>query len=1034
MANFAQLKKTARKLDIPVTIDAFLQKLALNTEALTVPQIAELFENSARKPAKVQVVLLAKIVEQAAIDYPELKEDSPVVKIKPPKKLPTLEDEKPAPREPVVKEEPTAAEEKPVKKPSTEKPVEYIRELDPEDLESEDFESEVIEPLEQFDISDYEQVSLSLSADRTPQNLNISSSGNQTTVSWVVGNNTELVYVLAASNTSMPSVIKGAEKIEITRANQISLTGGFKYYKLFEFLKPKTKGQPIGSAQVLGDITEFVIEAYPHEVRIKWGSSDSSAVVAIYKSRANASLPSNLTAEFKLDISRDSTNHIDRNVQPGQSFEYCAVLESQTVSGTVQASSGKRQHVAIPGDVPKVENFKVEFDSNHETVSISYTRPKLELAKIKVFQIPGVPHSYLNAALEEEKVIPFERLKQEDIEGWLGKEIIESEVFDEETPNILEMRHIPLRDPEKKGSVTYVAVSTLGADALVSTKEVLHLVGSIGELKLFDRYDYQILRTEVPEGADLLKIYEAPPGSTFEEAKNSKPRNVIVGDEYRRFGGILWGDNVPGVPEISKLPVTPIRIWVEGVAMYDGKPHSGAARYVDYPGRVEISYQLALANKAGSTEPTRKKGLFGKKDAQPKEAKNPLRHVKVKVNAPSKTGDLKFTIRTTAKGIFNLDDASASAVPEQVTLLQSDFKTEKEIIVEKTRQPFVFDKEKNDFRLKSVGSSFDETPRFIIDSVIALQSKPLEENVVLQKSLSVAILGAKQSGKTTYLQALLNYFDQQFSAKYSTHLTAPEGNSLSESRLLALQEFIKTGTLPEATTSAGPFASKGDNSGNEKDPRTPIQFEFGGKASPIKGIDIYDLAGEDMDSPQSMSFYENQLAKVDLIILLVDPMQGTLAQVLRGAVPAPPKGTAPFNVLMNLEGVLERVGNRNPAQKLAVVVSKFDGIEVAAEMEGTPIFGMLDKGLSMTRDVNTNSTKQYNDWDGTTLDKEVLALISKFGDMAAFTRALKDSEVFQQKRCFIVSSLGHSTAATRMDKAGITSFRISDPILWALDG
>jgi hypothetical protein len=180
-------------------------------------------------------------------------------------------------------------------------------------------------------------------------------------------------------------------------------------------------------------------------------------------------------------------------VQPGQSFEYCAVLESQTVSGTVQASAGKRQNVAITGDVPKVENFKVEFDENHETVNISYTRPKLALAKIKVFQIPGVPSSDLKAALADERVIPFERLKQGDIEGWLGKEIIESEVFEEETPNTLEMRRIPLRDPEKEGSVTYVAVSTLGADALISKIEVLHLVGSIGGLKLFDRFDYQIL-------------------------------------------------------------------------------------------------------------------------------------------------------------------------------------------------------------------------------------------------------------------------------------------------------------------------------------------------------------------------------------------------------------------------------------------------------------------------------------------------------------------------------------------------------------
>lgn len=1028
MANFAQLKKTARKLNIPVTIDAFLQKLALNTEAATVEQITDLFENSARKPAKVQVVLLAKIVEQAAIDYPEPKEGAPVVKIKPPKKLPTLPDEKPAPKKPVIKDEAVIQEQEPESKPPTEKPVEYIRELEPEDAET-----ELLPPTEQFDLSDYEQVSLSLSADRSPQTLNIETSGNQTTVSWSKGNSSDLVYVLAASNSAMPSVIKGADKIEVTRNNQISLNGTFKYFKLFEFAEPKTKGQPIASGQVLGDITELVIETYPHEVRIKWGSSDPSAVVAIYKSRANEPLPSNLTAEFKLDIARDTTNHTDRNVQPGQSFEYCAVLESQTVSGTVQASAGKRQNVAIPGDVPKVEDFKVEFDANHETVNISYTRPKLELAKIKVFQIPGVPSSDLKAALADERVIPFERLKKEDIEGWLGKEIIESEVFKEETPNTLEMRRIPLRDPEKEGSVTYVAVSTLGADALISKIEVLHLVGSIGELELFDRFDYQILRTEVPEGADLLKVYEAAPESTFLEAKNGKARNVIVADEYRRFGGILWGNNVPGVPEISKLPVTPIRIWVEGVAMYDGKPHSGAPRYVDYPGRVEISYQLALANKSGSSELTQKKGLFGKKDAQPKAAKNPLRHVKVKVNAPSRTGDLKFTIRTTAKGIFNLDDASASAVPEQVTLLQADFKTEKEVIVEKTKLPFVFDIDKNDFRLKSVGASSDETPRFIIDSVIASQSQPLSEDAVQQKTLSVAILGAKQSGKTTYLQALLNYFDQQFSAKYSTKLTAPEGNTLSESRLLALQEFIKSGTLPEATTSAGPFALKGDAPGNEKDPRTPIQFEFGGKASPIKNIDIYDLAGEDMDSPQSMAFYEDQLAKVDLIILLVDPMQGTLREVLRGAVAAPPKGTAPFDVLMNLEGVIEKVGNRNPAQKLAVVVSKFDGIEVAAEMKGTPIFDMLDKGLSMTRDVNTNSTMQYNDRDGITLDKEALALIGKFGDMAAFTRALKDSEVFGRKRCFIVSSLGHSTDATRMDKAGITSFRISDPILWALE-
>jgi hypothetical protein len=1023
MATFAELKSTARKLNIPATVHSFLPKLALNPGAMTFEQIVELFEDSARQPTKVQIVLLVKIVEQAAIDYPETKKGSTGSKKKKAEDLPPIQVEKPE-KKTSTKEPVADQEETPAKAPSTEKPVEYIRELEPEEI------TEDVTPVEQFNMSDYEQVSLSLSADRSPQTLNISSSGNKTTVSWSKANSSDAVFVLAASNTSMPSVIKGADAIEATRENQITISGTFKYYKLFEFLAPKTKGQPIASGQVLGDITELVIETYPHEVRIRWNSSDLSAAVAIYKSKANSALPSNLTAEYKLDIARGTSNHTDRNVQPGQSFEYCAVLESQTVSGTVQASSGMRQTVAIPGDVPKVENFKVEFDSDHETVNISYTRPKLALAKIKVFQIPGVPSANLKAALADEMVIPFERLKQQDIEDWLGKEIIESEISAEETPNILEMRRIPLRDPEKKGSVTYVAVSTLGSDALISRIEVLHLVGSIGELTLLDRYDYQILRTEVPEGAILLKVYQAPPEASFEEAKSNPPRNVVVATEYRRFGGIVWGDDIPGVSGVNRLPVTPMRIWVEGVAMYDGKPHSGAARSIDYPGRVEVNYHLEPANKEGTAEAAPKKKLFGNKNAEPKKPKDPNRIVKVKIGAPSRTGDLKFTIRTAPKGIFHLDESSSTSTPEKVTFLEENFKLDKEVILDSTRQPFVFNSDTYDFRLKSVGVSETDTPRFIIDSVISKLSKPLEETQPQKRTLSVAILGAKQSGKTTYLQALLNYFDQQFSAKYSTKLAAPVGNAVSEARLNDLREFIQSGTLPEATKSAANVER-----GSERDPRKPIQFEFGGNASPIAGIDIYDLAGEDMDSYKSMSLYKSELAKVDLIILLVDPMQVTsMEQVLRGAVAAPPKGTAPFVVLQNLEQILSESDSGVPSHKLAVVVSKFDGIEIAAEMEGTPVYGMLDKGLSLTRDVNTNSTKRYNERDGITLDRQVMGLINKFDDMAAFTRALADSTVFAEKRCFVVSSLGHSTDATRMDKAGITSFRISDPILWALEG
>jgi len=1024
MATFAELKNIARKLNIPVTIHSFLPKLALNPEATTVEEVTALFEDSARKPTKVQIVLLTKIVEQAAIDHLENKPGSRAPKRKPRETALPSEAEKLEPPK-TVDVTPTSVSKDSIEMdPETENPVQ-----DSSDLPSTGPDVQEVASEEEFIPQDYEQVSFGLPKGRSQQTLNINTAGNQTTVSWSNGESDEAVFVLVASNTAMPDVVAGADYTKITKDSQVSISGEYKFFKLFEFSQPKTKGYQIASGVVLGDISEFVIETYPNEVRIRWSSTDDSAAVAIYKSKANSPLPAQLTAEYKLAISRDFTNYTDREVQPGQSFEYCAILESQTVSGKVDITSGMRKTVAIPGDVPKVENFVVTRDSHNDTVHISYSKPKLALAKVKVFQIPGVPSANLKEAIEDERPIPFERLKQQDIEDWLGKEIIESEEAQEDNPTILEMRGVPIRDPEKRGSVTYVAVSTLGSDALISGIQVIHLVGPIGELNLLDRFDYQILRTEVPEGAILLKVYLANPGTDFEVAKKDSPRNVHVATEYRRFGGIIWGDDIPGVAGVNRLPVKPLRIWVQGVAMYDGQAHPGTAKFIDYPGRVEVSYQLDIAGKSESDKASPKNSIFGRKSKESKESRNPKRVVKVKVNAPAETGDLKFTIRTTPKGTFYLEDSSATSSPEKVTLLRSNFKEEREIVLE-SGQRFVFDSDLHDFRLKSLNPETDRSPRFIIDSIISSRSKTLEQSQIRQQQLSVAILGAKQSGKTTYLQALLNYFDQQFSTKYATQLDAPEGNKVSEARLAELKEFIRSGTLPQATKSATNVEK-----GSDRDPRKPIQFEFGGNVSPIKGIEIYDLAGEDMDSRESMALYKDVLIKCDLIILLVDPMQDpAMEQTTRGAVAAPPRGTAPFDVLRNLEETLLGSGVQRASQKLAVVVSKFDGVEVAAGMESTPVFGILEKGLSLTRDVNTNSMKLYNERDGISLDREVMALIGKLDAMAAFTRALADSTVFSQKRCFVVSSLGHSTHAPRMDKAGITSFRISDPILWALEG
>jgi hypothetical protein len=1031
MASFAQLKKTSAKLNHPVSLAALLVKLAKNPEALTLEEITQLFQNEIRKPTKVQLGQLVQVAEQARIDYPSEKENPQVPTIKKPKRIP--EPANPVETEPQPQDKEELA-------------------LSPEVMGSSEAENtngdyrapdpEVLGPQEHFAPSDYETVSINPQSGRTIQGLIVVSESGSTKVSWTKSDASDLVYVLSGSNSSLPSTPKSAEKNFYTRADHVISHEHYLFYKLFEFSQAGSKGQQVGRYEPPTYITEFVIDAYSHEVRLSWATSAPSANVAIYKSNPNESLPGFLTAGFRLDVPNSATNFTDDQVQPGQTFEYCAVVEEEKLDGQISSELSKKEMVKIPGQVPPVNGFSVELDENQEFVNISFKKPDLEKARVRVFQIPGGPSQLLKEAKADEEEQPLERLKIEGIESWLGKEIIEDITSNDDTPEISELRRIPVRDPDKLGTITYIAVSTLGDSMLVSDFAVKHLVGSIGEVQLLDRFDYQILRTEFPKGAKYLRVYLSSPGADFPGGRNEDDQDlsedfprVVSREEYRRFGGVVWGDQIPGVPEVRKLPIEPKTIWVEGVANYDDKEQAGPAKSVDYSGRVEIIHKLAEVSGEDKKAVTKNSWFTKKQKESPNVEVKKL--IEVQVNAPSQSSPIELTLSLTPKGLFELNDAEVISV-KKVAISAVDFNTQKFVPLksgDNPQTPIEIDKRMHEYRLQAIhtagSGSFNRENTWIIKSFSGQEKNVQEKSKAEQKVLKIAILGAKQSGKTTYLQALLNYFEQQFSTKYDTILLPVKDSPESKSRLDALHIFIETGKLPDATARA-------NSSGiaKAKDPRTPIQFEFGGPASPIKGVDIYDLAGDDMDSKETMELYKEQLHLVDLIIMLIDPMQNqTNASLGEGKISAPPKGTDNFIVLSNLEYVLGLDGARNPKQKLAVVVSKFDSIEVLAANKDSNLFRKIENGLSLTRDVNTNSTKRYSNQDGTILNKEVIALIKTF-ESGAFLNSLKESPAFQElnKRCFVVSSIGHSTDATRMDKAGITSFRVSDPILWAVDG
>jgi hypothetical protein len=136
--------------------------------------------------------------------------------------------------------------------------------------------------------------------------------------------------------------------------------------------------------------------------------------------------------------------------------------------------------------------------------------------------------------------------------------------------------------------------------------------------------------------------------------------------------------------------------------------------------------------------------------------------------------------------------------------------------------------------------------------------------------------------------------------------------------------------------------------------------------------------------------------------------------------------------LNNLIQVLEEAPDqRNPKQKVAITLSKFDSFESITEMSGNAMTGLIQKGMQLTRDPNTNAQYLYNSMDGSVLESEILGILDRL-NIAPFTSLVRNSFPGDSARYFVVSSLGHSTHAERMDSAGITSYRISDPIRWAL--
>ena len=1047
---FSLLKKARQSSSASQELERYFVLLAKNPEVETVDQIRDLFLNEerfAKKPlTDEQLASLALLVTEAKKlqlgDSQELESDETT-------SMP-VSNEVSEPREQAANQVDDSAAQAGTAETNPESSAQDSAAPLSQAIEEESLAPKIgtsyLETIDREDLGRFANVELLGSGNLETIKVQITSVG-VLGLEWKNDHEDGQNFCILGGYESNPLTPQTADEVWISQDSKVSIRAKSKFFTVFKFLPASVEGVKIAEGRALSDVLDFQLQAQEDRVLMRWEAREPGARVVVYKSEANDKLPETPSAVLALNIPSSATSFEDTtDIVAGRAFEYRAVLEWISPNGVTVTSGGITKSVEIPGRIPELAGFGVSLSAgNSDYVDISYSEPGHPEAKVRVFQVAGTPNQVLNMlrASGSER-FALERLSSAEISDAIGDEIL---VEPKKSAGIWTHRAVPLASGA--GTSTFVALVVLGNYFTMGAVKVWPRVGAIEpeSVNLFDFFDYQLLRLDLPVGATRLQVWEQKSGTSWNQIdENSDVRYVHIDDEYRRYGGIIFADPLPGIPsKRRRLKAEPKKIFIRGVSDYDGDLHFGPEVEVDFPGRLEISHAIVFDEQQEPAAEKKPRFRFGAKKVE--QSSTPAsRQASLRLQSVGGVENQKFdlVLLTSPETGFILDPNQArnkrtvSVVQESSSgsdqgpvasaiTASGSTKSVNSAVNDLNRHPLP--PETKSFRLIPNEDEVGGKRVFVVDSAIGnfnLEARPDES-----RKLSIALIGAKRSGKTTYSQALLHFLENQFSDCFNSKLKPMDNDELAKLKLDQVHKFLTEGKLPPATKSARQFAAMSSVQELD-DPRRGASFRIRGAGTPVGEIEIFDLAGEDMDSLDDMRLYESVLKNVDLIVFLIDPLQlPEIADPMMGEVARPDRATLPVDVLFNLADVLGPIEQRpNKNQRVAVTISKFDVLRQFFDASKSDLRGQVKNGMALTRDPSAFTNKPYNKKDGDQVDAEVTALLAAL-KLQNVTANIKSNQYFEADKVkfFVVSSLGHDT---HTDASGISSYRISDPIRWAL--
>jgi double-GTPase-like protein len=291
-----------------------------------------------------------------------------------------------------------------------------------------------------------------------------------------------------------------------------------------------------------------------------------------------------------------------------------------------------------------------------------------------------------------------------------------------------------------------------------------------------------------------------------------------------------------------------------------------------------------------------------------------------------------------------------------------------------------------------------------------------------QDSRIIALVGAKASGKSTYVSVLVNELNQRVGQAFHASLAAMGQSTQQRDREMA-EDLYERLRLPEATRPA----ALGFNDPLLYRLSVPRRGPLGSGGTRHTTLVFFDAAGEDLAGSEAMDRYTRYLSAADGIVLLVDPLQlGSVRDGLAGhdGPPLPVVETPPQQIAADLAAQLRAHGKGGPRGKvstpIAMAVTKTDMLRP-----------LLDPHSPVLRNA-PHTDGAFDADERLAVHEEIRSLMADW-DSGALVRQLELD--FAELSLFGLSALGApppADAPADVPKSGPQPVRVEDPLLWLL--